>query len=169
MKPHNSYQMQTRAEMILHLDQGLHLWGRFQHEGSHAAAPPSPYRHTLQTHTSALPAQPARTLPPYRMEGGCRTRPVTSVISSLTMIPNSRTYGSVLKLALLILKRRERKGTVRGGSVLLSRRRVCPKHQGFPGPAHPTLLGFPRVSPPKDGPQGRDAHQFANLFLPVGR
>lgn len=31
------------------------------------------------------------TLPPYRMEGACRTRPFTSVISSLTITPNSRT------------------------------------------------------------------------------
>lgn len=30
------------------------------------------------------------------------------------MIPNSRTYGSVLKLALLILKREERKGAESG-------------------------------------------------------
>lgn len=42
------------------------------------------------------------TLPPYRMEGACSTRPLTSVISSRTITPNSRTYGSVLKLALLI-------------------------------------------------------------------
>lgn len=53
------------------------------------------------------PARPTPTLPPYRMEGGCRTRPVTSVISSLTMIPNSRTYGSVLKLALRIYEREQ--------------------------------------------------------------
>lgn len=47
------------------------------------------------------------TLPPYRMDGACKTRPFTSVISSLTITPNSRTYGSVLKLALLIWGRKK--------------------------------------------------------------
>lgn len=56
----------------------------------------------LMSHTPCTGVAIALFRPPYRMEGGCRTRPVTSVISSFTMIPNSRTYGSVLKLALRI-------------------------------------------------------------------